>query len=87
MTDQRRYPRTPSEALVEMHHPAIGGFEARARDLSEGGIFVLAGNYVMPPIGTVLQVRIKRHSGVINQEPVPMRVVHHQFDGMGLAFS
>lgn len=86
LSEQRRSIRSPVAALVEMRHPALGVIEARARDLSEGGIFVLGGNYVLPPVGTVLQVRIKRYSGVINDQPVAMRVVHHQPHGMGLAF-
>lgn len=86
LEDQRKYIRANTGALVELFHPTIGRIEAKARDLSEGGIFVLMGNQVSPPIGTVLQVRIKRYTGAINQEPVAMRVVHHQGGGIGLAF-
>jgi len=45
------------------------------------------GNYPAPPLGTTLLVRIKRHTGVINREPVAMRVVHHHGGGVGLAFA
>lgn len=69
-----------------MHHPSLGQIQVRARDLSEGGIFALMGNHRPPPVGTVVMVRIKRHTGAINQTPVAMRVVHHQFGGIGLAF-
>jgi hypothetical protein len=86
LEEQRRYTRTASTALVEMQHPTFGTIEVKARDLSEGGIFVLMGNHVPPPTGTVVQVRIKRYTGVINQEPVAMRVVHQQPGGVGLAF-
>lgn len=84
--EQRRFVRTQSGALVEMHHPSLGTIEIKARDLSDGGIFALMGNYPVPPVGTTVMVRIKRYTGVINQEPVPMRVVHQQLDGVGLAF-
>lgn len=84
--EQRRYSRTASSALVEMHHPSLGTIEVKARDLSDGGIFVLMGNHPAPPVGTLLKVRIKRYTGVINREPVPMRVVHQQAGGVGLAF-
>ncbi len=84
--EQRRHVRTPSSALVEMHHPSFGTIEIKARDLSDGGIFALMGNYQAPPVGTTVMVRIKRYTGVINQEPVPMRVVHQQMGGIGLAF-
>lgn len=86
MEEQRRHPRTASAAVVEMHHPSFGVIEVKARDLSEGGIFVLMGNHIPPPPGTVVQVRIKRYTGVINQQPVAMRVVHRQQDGIGLSF-
>lgn len=84
--EQRRHVRTPSGALVEMNHPSFGKIEIKARDLSDGGIFALMGNYQPPPVGITVMVRIKRYTGVINQEPVPMRVVHQQREGVGLAF-
>jgi hypothetical protein len=84
--EQRRFVRSPSSALVEMQHPTLGLIEVKARDLSDGGISVLMGNIPAPPLGLVMQVRIKRYTGIINKEPVPMRVVHHQFGCVGLAF-
>lgn len=86
MFEQRRHPRTASSALVELHHPSFGMIEVKARDLSEGGVFVLMGRHPLPPVGTLLRVRIKRYTGVINEEPVLMSVVHHQPGGLGLAF-
>lgn len=86
MQEQRRYIRTSSEALVEITHPAIGRMELKARDLSEGGVFVHLGLHMAPPIGTVVKARIKRHTGAINDEPVDMEIVHHQGGGMGLKF-
>jgi len=87
MEEQRRFNRVPTSAIVEMQHPVLGTIEVKARDLSDGGIFVVMGNYPAPPLGTTLLVRIKRHTGVINREPVAMRVVHHQGGGVGLAFA
>ena len=87
MDEQRRYVRTPTSALVEMQHPSLGQIQVQARDLSEGGIFAVMGRHqAPPPVGTVVMVRIKRHTGTINQTPVAMRVVHHQSGGIGLAF-
>lgn len=86
MVEQRRHSRVPSSAVVEMQHPVLGSLEVKARDLSDGGIFVLMGIHPAPPLGTELMVRIKRYTGTINQEPVRMRVVHHQDGGVGLAF-
>lgn len=86
MDDLRRFSRASTTALVELFHPSLGTIEAKARDLSDGGIFVLMGQHSSPPIGTELQVRIKRYTGTLNQEPVRMRVVHHQAGGIGLVF-
>jgi hypothetical protein len=82
----RRYQREPFNAFVEVQHPTMGIFEWRARDISEGGVFVRTGSSPKPPVGTVLKVRLKRHGGAINVEPLPMRVVHQHRDGVGLLF-
>ena len=68
-------------------HPGFGRITVRARDLSDGGISVVMGSHVCPPVGTVVDVIIKRHTGVLNAEPVAMQVRHVQADGVvGLAF-
>ena len=88
MDNRRKYMRTASDAIVEMSHPTIGTLSVRARDLSEGGISVDMGNHTAPPLGTVLKVRIKRHTGSINSEPLQMRVVHVQNGKfVGLSFA
>ncbi|MCG8402932.1 MAG: PilZ domain-containing protein [Firmicutes bacterium] len=86
MQEQRRYMRTNSEALVEISHPSLGVIELKAKDLSDGGVFVFLGNHIAPPVGTVVKARIKRHTGVINAEPVDMQVMHQHSGGMGLMF-
>ena len=86
MSEQRHHNRVPSSAFVEMQHPVLGSIEVKARDLSDGGIFVVMGSHPVPPLGTELMVRIKRHTGAINQMPVRMRVVHQHAGGIGLAF-
>ncbi len=86
MNEQRRYMRASSEALVEISHPSLGTIELKARDLSDGGVCVFLGNHIAPPIGTVVKARIKRYTGIINQDPVDMQVVHHNGGGMGLMF-
>jgi len=50
MLEHRVHTRTSSEAIVEIHHPSIGVYEVKARDLSEGGVFVLTGQYPKPPV-------------------------------------
>lgn len=86
MQELRKYHRQTSEALVEISHPSFPTMELKARDLSDGGVFVFLGNNIAPPVGTVVKARIKRHTGTLNTEPVDMRIVHHSGGGMGLAF-
>lgn len=85
-SDQRRYMRMASQAMVEMSHPSFGMIELKAKDLSDGGLFVFLGTHIAPPVGTVVKTRIKRHTGIINIDPVDMQVVHHDAGGMGLMF-
>lgn len=87
MDNRRLYPREGLDAMVEMSHPSIGVMLVRAVNISDGGIAVAMGRHIVPPMGTELQVKIKRHAGAINQEPVPMKVVHIQPNGtVGLMF-
>ncbi|MDG1773219.1 MAG: PilZ domain-containing protein [Oceanicoccus sp.] len=86
MHEQRRYMRDSSRTQIEISHPSFGMIELKARDLSDGGVFVMLGSHIAPPVGTVVKARIKRHTGIINQDPIDMQVVHHQSGGMGLMF-
>jgi hypothetical protein len=86
MDEQRKYLRVECSATVEISHPSFGLAELRARDLSDGGVFVSLGAHTAIPVGTVLKTKIKRHTGAINAEPIDMIVVHHVSGGMGLMF-
>lgn len=86
MDEQRKYVRVECSAMVEISHPSFGVAQLAARDLSDGGVFVSLGIHPAIPIGTVLQTKIKRHTGLINAEPVEMQVIHHNDGGMGLMF-
>ena len=86
MIEQRKYLRTASSAMVEISHPSVGIMEFKARDLSDGGVFVYLGNHHTLPVGTIVKARIKRHTGVINEEPIEMQIIHSHSGGMGLMF-
>lgn len=87
MENRRQYMRTASDAVVEIRHPTIGEMTVKAKDLSDGGISIDMSNHVIPPLGTEFSVIIKRHTGAINSEPVMMKVMHVQQDGLiGLMF-
>ena len=85
--ENRAFMRTTSSAVVEMCHSSFGSMTVQAKDLSDGGISVDLRQHVVPPIGTQLDVIIRRHSGIINIEPVKMEVRHIQPSGIvGLKF-
>lgn len=86
MSEQRHFSRNTSEAGVEISHPSFGNISLKAKDLSDGGIFVFLASHIAPPIGTVVKVRIRRYTGLINEQPVDMQVVHHHGGGLGLMF-
>ncbi len=84
--ERRRYPRTASRATLLLRHPAFGEMQLQARDASVGGFFAKKGVSALPPCGTIVQVIIKRYTGALNENAVPMRIVHEQDDGIGLEF-
>lgn len=87
MIEHRQYLRTPTDAMVVLTHPGFGSITVRAKDLSEGGISVDLSNHFKPPVGTIVDVIIKRYTGAINASPVKMQVRHVQLNGLvGLSF-
>ena len=82
----RRYPRVASDAQLEIQHPALGVISLKAKNASKGGFFALRGVHTLPPVGTEVRVKIKRHTGMLNTEPVQMRVAHVSAEGIGLEF-
>jgi hypothetical protein len=84
--EKRQYRRNCGQAMIEISHPSFGLLLLKGKDLSDGGAFALIGSHQLPPIGTVLAVRIKRHAGFINIEPTAMKVIHHERRGIGLMF-
>ncbi len=85
--NRRKHLRTATRTMVEMRHPSFGTVNVKAGDLSDGGISVEMGNHIPPPLGTIVSVIIKRHTGAINAEPVEMKVVHVNTKGRaGLMF-
>lgn len=85
--ENRRALRTSIDATVTMSHPSFGTITVKAHDLSDGGIAVDISHHISPPIGTIVDVIIKRHKGTLNTTPIPMLVKHIQSNGLiGLAF-
>ncbi|MGN0920815.1 MAG: PilZ domain-containing protein [Cellvibrio sp.] len=86
MLDRRKFERTTTAIRVEIYHPSFGTYVGTSKDISAGGVQVQLDADVYPPMGAELMVRFKKTVGAINEEAVPMRVVHQFRNTLGLAF-
>ncbi|ROS00985.1 PilZ domain-containing protein [Sinobacterium caligoides] len=82
MSERRRDIRRPFKASVEVCIPGYGDYIAEATDISEGGLFVRTGRHPLPPLRAEITVRMTGGHG----ETIPVQVVRHQGQGMGLMF-
>ena len=87
MDDRRCFERKSASIRVEMTHVAFGTIIGFAKDISDGGASVLIEHNPIPPVGTIVSVKFKKVVGIINEEPVLMRVVHHNRNTIGLTFA
>ncbi len=86
MDERRQFERTPTSFKVHIQHPAFGIIVGFAKDISDGGAQVKIENQPSPPVGTVVNVQFKKMSGMVNEDPVRMRVMHSQKNTVGLMF-
>lgn len=86
MEERRRFERRTATIRVEITHPTIGTLVGFTKDISDGGAAVILENQPLPPPGTEVMVRFRRVVGDINDEPVPMRVMHQNRNIIGLMF-
>lgn len=82
--DRRAYIRTALNAQVSVTHPSLGRRIYNTRDISDGGIFVVAEGDELPGIGDRVEVQVQ---GLPVPAPVlEMEVVRMTIDGFGLQF-
>ena len=86
-SDRRNSERKASNIRVEIMHPSFGTIIGSTQDISDGGASVKIENQSIPPVGTEVSVRFIKMVGAINQEPVSMKVMHHQSNTVGLMFA
>lgn len=87
MEERRKFQRTQTALRVEISHPAFGLIIGSTCDISDGGAQVTIDNTpVIPPSGTIVNVKFKKMVGAINETPVPMRVMHSFKNVLGLMF-
>ena len=87
MDNRRQHERSSAMVRVDLFHNAFGHISVHARDISDGGMSVDMGNNIPPPPGTIVQVKMRRITGTINEDAVEMQVVHVQGKGVGLKFT
>ncbi len=84
MSEQRKYPRTPLALEVKISHDSMASIVLLTKDISEGGVFVVTDNTVLPPVGSVVEGQVQ---GEMENPPlVQMEVVRIEPDGVGLRF-
>jgi c-di-GMP-binding flagellar brake protein YcgR len=87
MDERRRFERRPTSIRVEISHTAFGKIIGYTQDISDGGASVRLESEMRPPKGTEVEVVFKKVSGVINEEPAKMTIVHQHRSVIGLMFS
>lgn len=85
-SERRKFVRQSTSIRVEMTHPSFGTLIGYTRDISDGGAAVQLDVDVLPPVGTQVQVVFHKIGGQINEIPVPMQVMHHNQNILGLMF-
>ena len=76
--------RTKISAKVKFTHNSVGSVLLESGDISDGGVFVFNGDIQPPPVGEKVTLQM---TGLPMEAPiVPMKVVRHTKDGMGLQF-
>ncbi|MEO0442681.1 MAG: PilZ domain-containing protein [Pseudomonadota bacterium] len=86
-SERRSSERKATSIRVEIMHPSIGAIIGSTQDISDGGASVQIENHPIPPVGTEVMVRFVKMVGAINEEPVKMKVMHHQRNMIGLMFA
>lgn len=86
MQEKRQHPRITLHASATLSHPSFH-VNVKVIDMSSGGIAVDMNQMQRPPVGTIIDVMIKKATGPINNTPIAMRVAHAQANGVvGLTF-
>ncbi len=84
MTNKRRHIRTRLNAKVNLTHASLGTVTAVMRDLSDGGLYLIADGWTPPEIGTRVQVQVKGLSG--DAPIIEAEVVRIDDEGVGMRF-
>lgn len=56
------------------------------RDMSSSGVFLEKGEHVLPPVGTIIQLKIGQQMGMGEAPLVKAKIVRETQDGIGVSF-
>jgi len=84
MGNKRVHERTLLNAKVKVTHELLGDGIFYVRDISDGGVFVIVGESVFPPLGSI--VRVQMQNLPFEAPILDMVVVRKGVDGFGLRF-
>ena len=84
MDDKRVHIRTLLNTKVKVTHDLVEEGIFYVRDISDGGVFVIVGDAIFPPLGSVVTVQMQ---DLPFEAPIlDMVVVRKGADGFGLKF-
>jgi hypothetical protein len=84
MDNRRTHPRTPMKVRVKILNSSVGEKIVVTRNISDGGLFLVAEPTEMPNIGEVVEAQVQ---GILENPPiVRARIVRLESDGVGLQF-
>lgn len=82
--DQRKSPRISLAVRVKVLHPSFGELILKARDISDGGMFIFSDGEELPMVGAVMQVQALDTPEEATL--LKVRIVHRLANGVGVMF-
>lgn len=83
-SERRESLRTPVKLSIKVFHETMGELQLYTGNISDTGVYILAENQVVPPVGDLVTVQLQ---GLPAETPrLQARVVRSASDGMGLMF-
>ena len=82
--DQRKSPRIPLTARVMVSHPSFGELTLKARDISDGGMFIFSQQVEMPSVGSEMLVQALDTPEEASQ--LKVRIMRKSANGVGGMF-
>ncbi|GMQ84121.1 MAG: hypothetical protein BMS9Abin06_0881 [Gammaproteobacteria bacterium] len=83
MQEKRKHVRTAFSANVRLMHASVGMLDVEMRDLSDGGVFLFAGDRIDLPVGEKVEIQ------ALDVEDAPVlfaQIVRQEPAGIALMF-